>query len=1051
MNPAPPDAGATLAAGARLAERFEIRRFLSSGASGEVYAAFDHKLGEDVAIKLLRPEIAHDARVVERFRREIQLSRRVAHPNVCRTFNLERQPGAGADLVFVSMQLLEGETLEARLSRGPLAEAEALPLLEQVAAGLDAAHAQGVIHRDLKPENVMLCGAGGARAYITDFGLARSVSPERPGLVSSGPGLRGTPHAMAPEQVEDGALGPWTDVYALGVLAYRMVTGAWPFEADTPVAVAVKRLTHPPRPPRERRPDLDPRWEAAILQALQRDPAARPASGAAFVALLSGQAPPVPAAGPRRAVLVAGALAAALASAATLALASRTRALDAGQAAPPPVASAVRPAVAVLAFTPPSADEEWIGEAFGELLAAEMRAGSALRAIEPAQAAARGAGSGPLGADFGVDGRLARGEAGELRLEAVLVDLHSGRRLLTLAERGELRAVAAAAGRQLRAALGAPALADPAGLRRALPADAAAAQAYAEGLRLLRAFDAAAARDRLQASLEREPGFAPARAALSRAFTLLGLGPAAEAEARRAFELSSDLAQPDRLAVEARWRETQRDWKAAIEIHRALLGFFPDDLEHGLALAAALHDDHRPREALATLARLRHLPAPHGTDPRLDLAEARAWDEAGDLRRAREAATRAIERAAALGADQVRAWSLLERVEVAVELSDHAGVDADERAARAAFARSGDRFALARLADNRAWRLYEQGRFDEARAEWRSSLQISRELGYRRGESVAADGLATLDDDQGRYAEAIAGYALANEIARETGARRGLAVGLYNESLPRGALAQFDAVARLHDEALAICRELGETRLVGSIRQNQGEVLRARGELAAARAAQEDAVRIHTEHGRRSKALYALSSLGQLAADRGELAEARRLLEGVARERDGLGEPLPAARTRLGLAEALLLAGDAAAALPLATAAADAYRGRNGDWFGRAEAIRARALLRLGRRDEAQAALAAVAAQEAATTAPMVQASLRLALAEEKPAAEAVALLLAEARRLASLGLRLQAWEAAVEAGLRARAAGQRVPAEAERARDEALQAGFAALADRAS
>ncbi len=313
MNPAPPDAGATLAAGARLAERFEIRRFLSSGASGEVYAAFDHKLGEDVAIKLLRPEIAHDARVVERFRREIQLSRRVAHPNVCRTFNLERQPGAGADLVFVSMQLLEGETLEARLSRGPLAEVGGAVAAGQLRRS-HAAHAQGVIHRDRR--RTMLC-AGGARAYITGL---RSRLPRHPAgasrPVSSGP-ASGTPHAMAPEQVEDGALRPWIDVYALGVLAHCMVNGrlvrrpthAGGGRGDGPAAAAVRE-----------RPDLDLAMEAAIRQCCSATLRRDPASGAAFVALLSGQAPPV--AGPRRPCAGGGGGAA---SAATLVPSPRAR------------------------------------------------------------------------------------------------------------------------------------------------------------------------------------------------------------------------------------------------------------------------------------------------------------------------------------------------------------------------------------------------------------------------------------------------------------------------------------------------------------------------------------------------------------------------------------------------------------------------------------------------------------------------------------------------------------------------------------------------------
>ena len=171
---------------------------------GEVYEAFDLALRERVALKVVRPALAGDRGVMERFQREIQLSRRVTHPNVCRVFDLGRHRDGRRDVTFLTMELLDGETLETRIRRGGRLRAEeALPLVRQMAAALDAAHGAGVVHRDFKPANVMLVPAreGGTRVVVTDFGLARSLDPGGEAVVvSSGSFAVGTAAYMAPEQ-----------------------------------------------------------------------------------------------------------------------------------------------------------------------------------------------------------------------------------------------------------------------------------------------------------------------------------------------------------------------------------------------------------------------------------------------------------------------------------------------------------------------------------------------------------------------------------------------------------------------------------------------------------------------------------------------------------------------------------------------------------------------------------------------------------------------------------------------------------------------------------
>ena len=289
--------------GLLLAGRFRLVRFLGQGGMGDVYEADDLEVAERVALKTLRPEIARDERAIERFRSELALARRVTHRNVCRIFDVFRhRPADGAsgeELALISMEMLPGETLAERIHKsGPLRAADALPIVKQMAAALDAAHRAGVIHRDFKSSNVILVPAAVAgqapRAVVTDFGLAQGIAAgegTKPGT-SHPSEILGTPAYMAPEQVSGGVVTPASDIYALGIVMYEMATGSCPFEADTPHITALKRLSEAVVSPRVRVPGLDPRWEAVILRCLERDPARRFASAADVLGALEPAAPP---------------------------------------------------------------------------------------------------------------------------------------------------------------------------------------------------------------------------------------------------------------------------------------------------------------------------------------------------------------------------------------------------------------------------------------------------------------------------------------------------------------------------------------------------------------------------------------------------------------------------------------------------------------------------------------------------------------------------------------------------------------------------------------
>ncbi|MEM9293264.1 MAG: protein kinase [Acidobacteriota bacterium] len=278
-----------------LAQRYRIVRFLAEGGMGEVYEAEDLELAGRVALKTVRPEAARDQLAMDRFRREIQLARRVTHPNICRIYDVSRHVAqSGEELLFLSMELLPGNTLAQRIQdQGPLGVEEALPLVQQMADGLQAAHQVGVIHRDFKSANVMLVPAaepgGSPRAVITDFGLARGAPGDGGAsaltLVDS---VIGTPAYMAPEQVRGDEITAAVDIYALGVVLFEMITGQMPFQGENALSTAVKRLQEPAPSPRLHVPDLDPRWEAVILRCLEQEASARYAEAPQVVTDLKG-------------------------------------------------------------------------------------------------------------------------------------------------------------------------------------------------------------------------------------------------------------------------------------------------------------------------------------------------------------------------------------------------------------------------------------------------------------------------------------------------------------------------------------------------------------------------------------------------------------------------------------------------------------------------------------------------------------------------------------------------------------------------------------------
>lgn len=266
--------------------KYRLDERLGGGGMGTVYRGTHVLIDRPVAVKVLSQRFVGDETAQQRFRREARASGRVQHPNAVNVNDF----GATEDgWLYIVMELLEGQTLRDLLAReAPLDPARAVSFMLQTCGAVSAAHSAGLIHRDLKPANIFIEQRPNLAAVVKvlDFGVAKFVIEEHDddyNTLTQVGAIIGTPRYMSPEQCTGTApLTPASDVYSLGIILYEMLTGAVPFSADTPLAVALKQVTEPPRPPTEVAPATPAELERVVLHALAKDPGARPASADEF-------------------------------------------------------------------------------------------------------------------------------------------------------------------------------------------------------------------------------------------------------------------------------------------------------------------------------------------------------------------------------------------------------------------------------------------------------------------------------------------------------------------------------------------------------------------------------------------------------------------------------------------------------------------------------------------------------------------------------------------------------------------------------------------------
>ncbi|HEY1179470.1 MAG TPA: Stk1 family PASTA domain-containing Ser/Thr kinase, partial [Phytomonospora sp.] len=258
-----------------LGGRYEVGEILGYGGMAEVHRGLDTRLGRDVAIKMLRTDLARDSTFQMRFRREAQNAASLNHPSIVAVYDTgeEREPGAPAAVPYIVMEYVPGRTLkELIVAEGPVAPRDACEITADICAALDFSHKHQIIHRDIKPGNVMITPTGEVK--VMDFGIARAMASNQMTMTQTS-AVIGTAQYLSPEQARGETVDARSDVYATGCVLYELMTGNPPFTGDNPVSVAYQHVREQPRLPSEHNPDVPPAVDAIVMKALAKNPANR--------------------------------------------------------------------------------------------------------------------------------------------------------------------------------------------------------------------------------------------------------------------------------------------------------------------------------------------------------------------------------------------------------------------------------------------------------------------------------------------------------------------------------------------------------------------------------------------------------------------------------------------------------------------------------------------------------------------------------------------------------------------------------------------------------
>ena len=841
--------------GTVLGRRYEILQLLGQGGMGAVYRARDREVNRTVALKVIRPELAGDPAILGRFKQELVLSHQVTHKNVVRIYDL----GDADGIKFITMEYVEGEDLRSLIVQQKIfPPQEAVEIMRQVCRALEAAHAVGVIHRDLKPQNIMRDQQG--RVVVMDFGLARLLD-SHDGMTQTG-AVVGTLDYMSPEQGLGKPLDERSDLFAVGLIFYELLTGKMPYKADSALASLVKRTHERAAPVSDHSPGipqalsdivgkcLEPKLEdryqhvGEILTDLEAWQGGRAAATLNFP---SGGRPW------GRTIpwhWIGGAVAVLVLALTGFLLRDKLFRPTAAIAPSGPVVS-----LAILPFHNASGDPslDWLGSSLEQMLTTDVGESSRLRTVSPNrlnQVLADlhlGAGStlDPSNvrrvaefsnADTVVWGQYAK-FGDQIRIDATLQDLKHERSATLKAEasnQAELLATIDRLAQSIREHLAlSPELIKELQEQSFKPTSSSldALRFYNEGLELARQGNNLAALKRLQESVKADPEFALAYSRLAQTYANLGYDNEADQASHRSIDLSQGLPAREKYLIAANHARITNDNAKAIETYETLVKVSPNDpdlLSELAGLYSATGAFDKGRELYQRL--LDHDPK----NVEILLAMGRLEIRSGNAQASLDYLNRALTLAIQLENQEERA-AILNAMGVAYKILN---------------------------------------KLDDAARYLQDSLAIKRRLGQKKGMAISLNELAQVQASMGKPKAALASYQEALELRRDIGDKKGVGDTLIDLGGYYQDGGRYDEALKLFKESLQIQRDVGNEDYQALCLNNIGLAYLSQGDYDNARTYFEQALQLRQKFKVPGDTADTLHNLAETSAKAGQFDKA---------------------------------------------------------------------------------------------------------------------------------------------------------------------------------
>ena len=790
-----------LKVGSVFGDRYEILQLLGEGGMGAVYKARDRELDRLVAIKVIRTELAQNPHVLHRFKQELILARQVTHRNVIRIFDL----GEAQGVKFITMEFIEGTDLKALLKEeGKFEPARAREIVKQICNALEAAHLEGVIHRDLKPQNVMVDKQG--RVSVMDFGIARSMEVSA-GMTQTG-GLLGTPEYMSPEQAKGERLDARTDLFALGIIFYELLTGDSPYKAETAMASLYRRTREVARPPIELNPAIPAALSDIVVRCLQIDKEKRYASATEILHdLTAGQATrPATITLPRQLRLpsaevlrrhrwpIAGV-------ACSLVLLAVYGTKHSFRRPAKPVATGRAISLAILPFSNSTGDQklDWLGPSLAEMLSTDVGQSSQLRTVSPdrvqqimhdlqisADAFSDRATVQRL-ADMSNADTIVWGHytkfGDQIRVDATLRDLKRDRNISFKVEGAADKDVFVdQLAQQVRNNLSLQGNAlDELKAQAFKPSSGSvdAIRFYSQGAALSRAGKNIEALSDFQQATQADPQFALAYAKLAETYANLGHDPEAEQASRKAVSLSENLPAREKYVIAANDARIQHDYPKAIGLYENIAASAPGDIETQFELG-------------------------------------RLYEDSGEVDKARDHYSKA------LTGDPNNASALLALGRLQLRQSNPTEALRYFNQGLVLSIQSGNDEARGTLLQGIGVSYRQLDKQDEALNYFKQALDVRQRLGDKRGVGVTLNVMAQIEENSGKSGQAQKDYEEALKVRQEIGDQGGTAATLLDLGGFHLDLGHYDQALALFKQALQMERDLGDESSQGLCLNNIG-------------------------------------------------------------------------------------------------------------------------------------------------------------------------------------------------------------------------------------